>query len=774
MKNMSIKGKILTICIFSLILLGSIIASISVIKTQEALMKENYSKLISVRDNRKNQIESFFAQKISDISVLSKSQDSKRLASDLLSVKNSLTLKEDANFPIDDDLVTFSTVEYEEFFQNYAKIYGYSDIFIVSKDSGLVLYSQAKHSDYGTNLKFGEFKNSGLADVWRQTVKNQRTTIVDMKPYKPSSDKPMMFLGTPIIKNERFLAVLVFQIGAKPINDITKFRKGFGVSQEVYLVGSDKKLRSDSFLYPKKYSIDNSFKNPGVASIDTKPVKEVLKGKTGIDITKNSNNTSVLSAYTSIKIGQDLTWAILAEINQEEVLLTPNHIRNLIVSISLFLILIIAVFVYTFVNKAVIKPLQMNQDGLLIFFKYLNKQTNKVDLLDDNRNDEIGMMAKVVNENIKKIQLSIENEKELIQNASYVLTEVNKGYLNNKIESNTDNQGLNELKDLINNMLDILNTNISGILHVLNEYSSYNYLNKVNTGDTQGEIAKLSNNINSLGSAITKMLIENKQIGLTLKGKSDTLLTNVKLLNTSANETAASLEETSASLEQITSTIIGNSETINEMSTLANKVTILASEGESEALKTMNAMDDINEQVTAINDSIGIIDQIAFQTNILSLNAAVEAATAGEAGKGFAVVAQEVRNLASRSADAAKEIKIIVENATLKANVGKNITTNMLSGYKNLNKDIDKTIDLIKDVDTASKEQQKGIEQINSAVMQLDQQTQQNATVALQTNEIALSTQELSEQIVQKANEKDFEGKNNINAESISGFNNVD
>jgi len=733
-------------------------------KTKEALMQSSYSKLITVRDNKKIQIEAFFNQKISDINVLSKSEDSRKLASDLLSVKSMLGLKDKDKFPINDDLVTFSTQEREEFFQNYAEKYGYSDIFVVSKDSGLVLYSQAKRPDYGSNLKFGKYKNSGLGEVWKKTVKNQKTTIIDMKPYEPSSGAPMIFLGTPIIKNERFIAVLVFQISDKPINAISKFRKGFGATEEVYLVGGDKLLRSDSSLFPKKYNIVNSFKNPDIASIDTKPVKEAFKGKTGIDITKNSNGTAVLSAYGLIKIADDLTWAILAEINEEEVLLTPNDIRYMIVSISLFLILIIGFFVYTFVNVTVIKPLQVSHGGLLNFFKYLNKEVDTVDLLEDNRNDEIGLMAKVVNENIQKIQHSLESEKELIQDASYVLTQVNKGHLKNKIQSNTNNEGLNELKNLINNMLDILNNNIAGVLQVLYEYSNYNYISRVNNDDMNGEMAQLSSDINSLGIAITKMLVENKEIGLTLKNKSDNLLTNVELLNTSSTETAASLEETAAALEEITSTIISNSEIINEMSTFANKVTTSSSEGEKEAHKTMIAMDDINEQVNAINNSIGVIDQIAFQTNILSLNAAVEAATAGEAGKGFAVVAQEVRNLASRSADAAREIKVIVENATLKANSGKEIAQNMLSGYKNLNKNIDKTIDLIKDVDSASKEQQKGIEQINNAVTQLDQQTQQNAAVALETNNVALSTQDLSQKIVEKADEKDFVGKDNIKA----------
>ncbi|GAB1467117.1 hypothetical protein MASR2M54_26170 [Aliarcobacter cryaerophilus] len=144
------------------------------------------------------------------------------------------------------------------------------------------------------------------------------------------------------------------------------------------------------------------------------------------------------------------------------------------------------------------------------------------------------------------------------------------------------------------------------------------------------------------------------------------MLINVDKLNNSSNDAAARLEETAAALEEVTSSIVNSNNKISEMSNIAKDVTNAASLGQELANKTVLSMDEINVQVNLVNDAISVIDQIAFQTNILSLNAAVEAATAGEAGKGFAVVAQEVRNLASRSAEAAKEIKNIVESATSK------------------------------------------------------------------------------------------------------------
>jgi methyl-accepting chemotaxis protein len=263
------------------------------------------------------------------------------------------------------------------------------------------------------------------------------------------------------------------------------------------------------------------------------------------------------------------------------------------------------------------------------------------------------------------------------------------------------------------------------------------------------------------------MLIENKSNGLTLDESSNILLKNVDLLNKNSNEAAAALEETAAALEEITSNISNTTNNIVKMSSFANDVTISVKQGEELATQTTRAMDEINLEVNAINDAISVIDQIAFQTNILSLNAAVEAATAGEAGKGFAVVAQEVRNLASRSADAANEIKTLVQNATSKANNGKQISDEMINGYTQLNDNILQTINLIKNAEVASKEQLQGVEQINNAVNALDKQTQQNASIASASHDVAVQTDTIAKLVVSNADAKEFIGKESVQAKVI-------
>jgi len=665
--------------------------------------------------------------------------------------------------------------KYHQSYDKFLSSFELYDIFMVDLKGNLI-YTDFKEKDYATNLHSGVYSNTGIARVFKKalTINESELAFDDFAPYEPSYNSAASFIATPIYINGVKKGVLIFQMPVDRINSIMSLNgaykeAGLGDSGETYLIGMDYKMRNNSRFTKdiKNKVVQDLGSTIGVWEIKTASTHAVIKGinNNGSWIIDDYRGISVLSVYDTINLYNQTKWVIVAEIDEDEALQPAIDLRNIVIISSIFVLIIVLFILVFFINNSVIQPLNTFQNGLMDFFKYLNKESEEVPQLDDSSSNEIGKMAKVINENIGITKKSLEEDKQVIEQVVQVLGEFEQGDLSQRVTLQTHNPALSQLTTLLNQMGANMESHINNILNVLEEYSNYNYLKKVDTSGIKEHLLKLANGINSLDSAITQMLIENKQNGLTLKSKSDNLLTNVELLNTSSTDAAASLEETAAALEEITSTIISNSDNITEMSTFANKVTDAASTGEDETNKTMSAMDEINEQVTAINDSIGVIDQIAFQTNILSLNAAVEAATAGEAGKGFAVVAQEVRSLASRSADAAREIKLIVENATVKANAGKDIASNMLHSYQNLNENIDKTINLIKDVDIASKEQQMGIEQINNAVTQLDQQTQQNAAVALKTNDIALTTQELSEKIVEKANEKEFKGKNNVVSE---------
>ena len=531
-------------------------------------------------------------------------------------------------------------------------------------------------------------------------------------------------------------------------NDVRELKK--------ILVSEKNKALSDEILaFSKEYI--NDFKN-----LSEKRIADFNDGV----ILESSEMKSKISEMT--KTGLKLEDKII-EINKSAIVLRDEAFSVLdnTLTILAFISVVIFILISIFISNIVVNSLNTFKNGLLTFFGYLNREINDVSLLDDSSKDEFGEMSKVVNENISKTKKGIEEDRKLIDETITVLGEFEQGDLCQRLNISVSNPALMQLKDVLNKMADNLESNIDNVLHILEEYSHYHYLNKISTKDIKEHLLKLANGVNTLGDSITEMLIENKTNGLTLDKSSNILLGNVDKLNISSNEAATSLEETAAALEEITSNIRHNTESIAKMANFSNNVTESATHGEKLANQTNISMDEINAQVTAINEAITVIDQIAFQTNILSLNAAVEAATAGEAGKGFAVVAAEVRNLASRSAEAAKEIKDLVQNATVKANQGKEIAGNMIDGYKQLNENISQTINLISDIQNASKEQLLGIEQINDAVNQLDQQTQQNAMVASQTHDVAVLTDEIAKLVVSSADEKEFKGKNEVKAKNI-------
>ena len=537
----------------------------------------------------------------------------------------------------------------------------------------------------------------------------------------------------------------------KFMDNISKFEKMFKEENQTKALAELEEIKKRATnLFETGKKMVNSY---GISKVDGDIVMEDLDART-------EELAALVDKLKETQINEAIT-------NSELTFEKSNTSLSIIIIMSL-IGLFVGILIGTLLVKQISNSINNFKGGLLSFFSYLNRETNEIKLLDDSSKDEFAHMAKVVNENIIKTKQGIEEDRKLIDETISVLAEFEQGDLCQRLHIDVSNPSLMQLKNVVNNMAEHLETNIDNILDVLEEYTKYNYLNNVKTSELKKDLLRLAQGVNNVGGAITHLLLEDRANGLTLDKSSHVLLNNVDKLNISSNEAASSLEETAAALEQITGNIRNSTQNIAKMSDYSNSLTKSAKEGEILANQTTQAMEEINSQVNSINDAISIIDQIAFQTNILSLNAAVEAATAGEAGKGFAVVAAEVRNLANRSAEAAREIKNIVENATSKANYGKEIANNMIEGYRQLNENISQTMNLISSIEVSSKEQLNGIIQINDAVNQLDKQTQQNALIASQTQDIAILTDQIAKMVVDNTNQKEFIGKELVKAKELN------
>ena len=261
--------------------------------------------------------------------------------------------------------------------------------------------------------------------------------------------------------------------------------------------------------------------------------------------------------------------------------------------------------------------------------------------------------------------------------------------------------------------------------------------------DYQGIFGKLKQDANATGERLTDVIGRIRESANTVSTGSNEIAQGNTDLSQRTEEQASSLEETASSMEEMTSSVRQTSENASHANNLAANAQEKAQKGGEVVSKAVGAMEEINTSSKKIADIIGVIDEIAFQTNLLALNAAVEAARAGEQGKGFAVVAGEVRNLAQRSAGAAKEIKDLIRDSVEKVDNGTDLVNKSGQTLAEIVDAVEKVNTMIKEISSASEEQASGIEQVNKAISQMDEMTQQNAALV---EEASAASETMTEQ----------------------------